>query len=177
VKCIAGIAGLPLGDTPPSSLTLRHNHSTRRSCGHHFRSGTLHRSPRGHDYACPDSEHLLLLICFPDGQTVRLRCLFDSPQSSSLSPTLVAIAMCVPPCVRSSPKCNTIAKDGGSLTRMWMDCRNRSRPVGWGPVTAVLHAASKSQTCQFNNVVYFCGISYMQRGRNDGTGPRVEAKR
>jgi hypothetical protein len=62
-----------LGDTPPSSLRLRHNRSTRRYCASHFRSRTLHLSPRGHDYTCPDSEHLLLLIHFPDGQTVRLR--------------------------------------------------------------------------------------------------------
>ena len=61
-----------LGDTPPSSLRLRHHRPTRRHCAHRFRSGTLHLSPRGHDYTCPDSEHLLLLIHFPDGQTVRL---------------------------------------------------------------------------------------------------------
>jgi hypothetical protein len=34
---------------------------------------TTHLSPRGHDYTCLDSEHLLLLIHFPDGQTLRLR--------------------------------------------------------------------------------------------------------
>jgi hypothetical protein len=61
-----------LGDTPSSSLRLRHNRSTRQYCAHHSRSGTLHRSPRGHVYTCPDSEHLLLSIYFPDGQTVRL---------------------------------------------------------------------------------------------------------